>query len=145
MYSIFQDDKLQKQQQERGIISFELIDWSKFCNFNKRNNFAKYTGLPQQVLKTLPVDRLKDMQISHYDKMFELEKTRNFLFREEHSDKIFAMERRNRGSDNSFQVDHLIKMTKSNSDRKILYGTPVFVENVTLRRNHLTLEKKLMF
>ena len=85
------------------------------------------------------------MQISYYDKMFELENTRNFLFREEYSDEIFAMEKRKRGSDNSFQVDHLIKMTKSNSDHKTLYGTPVFVENVTLRRNHLTLEKKLMF
>ena len=82
MYSIFQDDERQQQQQQqkRGIISFELIDWSKFCDFNKKNNFAKYTGLPQQVLKILPVDRLKDMQTSYYNMMFELENPRNYFF-----------------------------------------------------------------
>ena len=85
MYSIFQDDELQQQQQQqqkRGIISFELIDCSKFCDFNNKNNFAKYTGLPQQVLKILPVDRLKDMQTSYYNMMFELENPRNPFFGE---------------------------------------------------------------
>ena len=131
MHLIFQEDDQTQQQQERSIVSFHCIDQGKSKEFNKNKNFVKYPGLSQQVLKSLPVDRLKEMQTSHYNKMIELEPPRgNFFCGQKHSNKdgIFAMESRKKCPDNSFQLDRIMKMSKPSSDPKTLHGTPVFAE-----------------
>ena len=52
------------------------------------------------------------------------------------------MESRNRGSDNSFQVDHLLKMTKNTSDYKTLHGTPIFAEKGYFEEESLNIGDK---
>ena len=98
---------------EVQFLSNQLIGQG-FTSLIKKN-VGKYIGLPQQLLKTLPVDTLKSMQPSCYNKMNELENPMNAFFGDNHSDEILAMKSRKRGSDNSFQVDRLLKMTKNTS------------------------------
>ena len=52
------------------------------------------------------------------------------------------MKSRKRGSDNSFQVDRLLKMTKNTSGHKTLHRTPVFAEKRYFQEESLDIGDK---
>ena len=98
--------------QQRGIVSFDSIDWDKYRDFNKKHSFLEYSNCSIQVLKKLSHERLMDLQTRYYNQMLEKESRDFFCFPPAELDEVVTVESRKRGTDNSLQFNGIMKCSK---------------------------------
>ena len=131
MYSMLQEETTTHaaSNQQRGIVSFDFIDWDKYREFNKRNSFVEFTKCSLQSLRKLPKDRLMDLQADYYNEMLEKEARDSIFVAPSHNrNEVVTIGSRKRNADNSFQFDRVMKGSKPSSpalSRK-LHGTALF-------------------
>ena len=110
MYSMSEEQNDVNQQ--RGIVSFDSIDWDKSRDFNKKHSILEYSNCSIQVLKKLSHERLMDLQTRYYNQMLEKESRDFFCFPPAELDEVVTVESRKRGTDNSLQFNRIMKCSK---------------------------------
>lgn len=131
MHSMLQEENTTHaaSHQQRGIVSFDFIDWDKYREFNKRNSFVEFTKCSLQSLRQLPKDRLMDLQADYHNKMLEKEARASIsVAPSDNRNEVVTIGSRKRNADNSFQFDRVMKGSKGSSpalSRK-LHGTAFF-------------------
>ena len=131
MYSIFEEeneDAATHHNRQRGMVTFREICWQKFKQFNKKISLSEYTGLSNQTLRSLELERLSQYQTEYYNNMINKEaKESLFDVGSSNSDNTITFESRKRGSDN--KLEHIIRKCSRpspNKQVKKLHGTPYF-------------------
>ena len=56
-----------EQEASTGKYSFDSINWNQFKTFDRvpKKSFSQFTGMSRQMLKTLPPDKLKELQCGY--------------------------------------------------------------------------------
>ena len=131
MYSIFEEeneDAATHHNRQRGMVTFREIYWQKFKQFNKKISLSEYTGLSNQMLRSLEPERLSQYQTEYYNNKINKEaKESLFDVGSSNSDNSITSESRKRGSDN--KLEHILtKCSRPSSNKQVkkLHGTPYF-------------------
>ena len=97
--------ELSAQEEEQVNISFDCIDWAKFKQFDWKKNFVHYTGLSKDTLKSLPADRLKQLQCTYYMQMLAKDSQKLFFDGPpQPRDQYVAIESRERAAEIAFSL-----------------------------------------
>ena len=124
-----------EEQQKGRILTFDDINWKVFGELNKKYPITEHTGLSLSTLRSLEISHLKEVQAEYYNAMLQKEQAKQvseYFFDSPASmnnrDEVEFRESCKRASDNSLQIDRVMKCSRpsSNNDEVTLHGTPYF-------------------
>ena len=119
------------------MVTYDSIDWGTFKKLDREESFLEYSNHTIKTIRQLPKIRSVDLQVRYCNVMTE--KQNNFLFVPNKSrNEILTIERRKRGSDNSWQFDRITKASHYRSYSMVL----LILNKVLLKRSTLTFGTK---